>query len=194
MTDHHPIVVVRSGVACVDLTCQAAGEGQTISSSRRGVGGRGKGSFEVVKENGAVGNRTLPTAMSVRNLGQSPRVLGSQAILDGGRNHLPSRRGTRESLPSPLSVMLLLSMAVVPEERCAFRRRFRRAKEATAGECGLVSEFLGGQTPIRVVATAFGWEPFRLHSIADMFPESGMQSNFLNKFNVMDVIVNRRSA
>ena len=56
-----------------------------MSSSRQGVGGRGKGSFEVVEENGAAGNRTLPTAMSVRNLGQSPHVLGSQAILDGGR-------------------------------------------------------------------------------------------------------------
>ncbi|KAI2513045.1 hypothetical protein MHU86_1336 [Fragilaria crotonensis] len=86
-------------------------------------------------------------------------------------------------------------MAVVPEERRAFRRRFRRAKKASApGECGLVGGFLGGRTPIRVVATAFGWEPFRLRSIADMFPESGMQSNFLNEFYVMDVIVNRRSA
>ena len=27
-----------------------------------------------------------------------------------------------------------------------------------------------------------------------MFPELGMQSNFLNEFYVMDVIVNRRSA
>ncbi|KAI2493085.1 hypothetical protein MHU86_21469 [Fragilaria crotonensis] len=135
----------------------------------------------------------MPTAMSVRNLGQSPRVLGSQAIVDGAESP-PLRRGT-ESLPTPSSVMSLLSMAVVPEERRAFRRRFRRAKKASApGECGLVGGFLGGRTPIRVVATAFGWEPFRLRSIADMFPESGMQSNFLNEFYVMDVIVNRRSA
>jgi hypothetical protein len=94
--------------------------------------------------------------------------------------------------------MLLLSMGVVPEERRAFRRAFRRrfrlAKKTSAGECGLVGEFLGGQTPIRVVATAFGWELFHLRSTADMFPESGMQSNFLNEFYVMDVIVNRRSA
>ena len=121
-----------------------------MSSSRRGVGGHGKGSYEVVEENGAAGNRTLPTAMSVRNLGQSPRVMGSQAILDGGRNHLPSRHGLRESLPIPSSVMSLLSMAVVPEERRAFRRRFQRAKKASEEECGLVSEFLGGRTPIHV--------------------------------------------
>ena len=47
-----------------------------MSSSRRGVGGREKGSFEVVEDNGAARNRTLPTAGSVRNLGQSPRVWG----------------------------------------------------------------------------------------------------------------------
>jgi hypothetical protein len=90
--------------------------------------------------------------------------------------------------------MSLLSMTVVPEERRAFRRRFRLAKKASTGECGPVGEFLGGRTPIGVVATAFGWELFQLRSAADMFPESGMQSNFLNEFYVMDGIVNRRSA
>jgi hypothetical protein len=91
--------------------------------------------------------------------------------------------------------LVQFSIAVVPEERRAFRRQFRRAKKASAqGACGLVGESLGGRTPIRVVASAFGWEPFRLRSIADMFPESGMQSNFLNEFYAMDVIVNRRSA
>ena len=97
---------------CVDLTCQAAGEGQTMALSWRRVGGGKMGSDEAVKQNSSTGNRTLPTAMSVRNLGQSPRVLGLQAILDGRRNRLPSRRGTWESLPSPLPVMSLLPMAV----------------------------------------------------------------------------------
>ena len=32
-----------------------------IQSTGYNIGGRGKGSFEVVKENGAAGNRTLPT-------------------------------------------------------------------------------------------------------------------------------------
>ena len=89
--------------------------------------------------------------------------------------------------------MSLLSMAVVPEERRAFRRRFQRAKK-DGGECGPVCEFLGGRTPIHVVARAYDCEPFRLRSLADMFPESGMQSNFLNEFYVMDVILNRWAA
>ena len=148
-----------------------------MSPSRHGVGGRKKGCDKTVKQNGGSLNRTLPTARSVQNLGQSPRALGSQAILDGGRNCLPSRRGKRGSLPSPQSVMSLLSMAVVPEERRAFRQRFRRAKK-DGGECGPVGEFLGGRTPISVVASAYGCEPSRLHSLADMFPESGTQSNF----------------
>ncbi|KAI2495151.1 hypothetical protein MHU86_19382 [Fragilaria crotonensis] len=75
-------------------------------------------------------------------------------------------------------------MAVVPEERSAFRQRFR-----TASGVGC-SEFLC-QTPISVVAEAFGCKPFRLRSAADMFPESGLQSEFLNEFYVMDVILNR---
>ena len=74
-------VVVRSGV--VDLTCQAAGEGQTMSPSQRRVGGRKKkGSNKAVEQNGGdTGNRTLPTArMSFWNVGQSPRV-----CIDDGR-------------------------------------------------------------------------------------------------------------
>ncbi len=89
---------------CADITCQVAGEGQTMALSQHGVGGGKKESDEAVKQNSATGNRTLPTAMSVRNPGQSPRVLGLQAIVDRGRNCLPSRRGKRESLPSPLTV------------------------------------------------------------------------------------------
>jgi hypothetical protein len=68
---------------CVDLTCQAAGEGQTMSPSQRRVGGRKKkGSNKAVEQNGGdTGNRTLPTArMSFWNVGQSPRV-----CIDDGR-------------------------------------------------------------------------------------------------------------
>jgi hypothetical protein len=43
-----------------------------------------KGSHKAVEQNGATGNWTFPTAMSVRNLGQSPCVLGLQAVLNGG--------------------------------------------------------------------------------------------------------------
>ena len=48
--------------------------------------------------------------------------------------------------------------------------------------------------PSHVVSSAYGCEPFRLRLLADMFPESGMQSNFLNEFYVMDAILNRRVA
>ena len=174
-----------------------------MSPSRRRVGDRKKkGSNKAVEQNGGdTGNRTLPMAMSFWNLGQSPRVLGSRAILDGGQKRLPSRRGDKECLPSPLAVMALLSVGVVPEGRRAFRRRFRRARKGEdharkkdGGECGPVGELLGGRTPIRVVASAYGCEPCRLRSLADMFPESGSQSNYLGEFYVMDVVLNRRSA
>ena len=106
-------------------------------SRRRRVGGRKKGrGNNAVEQNssGDTGNRTLPTAISFRNLGQSPRVSGSQAILDGGRKRLPSRRSDKERLPSPSAVMSLLSVGVVPEERRAFRRRFRRARKGRAAQ------------------------------------------------------------
>ena len=167
-----------------------------MSPSGRRVGGRKKGSNnKAVKQNGgAPGNQTLLTAMSFRNLGQSPRVSGLQAILDGGQKRLPSRRGNKERLPSPSAVMSLLIMAVVPEERRAFRRRFRCARKKDGGECAPVGEFLGGRTPIRVVASAYGCEPCQLRLLADMFPESGSQSNYLSEFYIMDVILNRGAA
>jgi hypothetical protein len=86
-----------------------------MAPSQRGIGGGKKGSNNSVEQNSSTGNWTLPTAISVWNFGQSPRVLGLQASLVGRWNCLPSRHGKRESLPSPLTVMSLLSMAVVPE-------------------------------------------------------------------------------
>jgi hypothetical protein len=124
-----------------------------MAPSRHGVDGGKKGSDKAVKQSSSTGNRTLSTAMSVRNLVQLSRALGSKAILDGRRSRLPSRRGTRESLPSPSKVMSLLSLAVVPEERRGFRQRFQRAKK-DGGECVLVSEFLGCRTPIHMVSSA----------------------------------------
>ena len=47
------------------------------------------------------------------------------------------------------------------------------------------------QTPISVLSKAFECEPLQLRSAAEMFPESGLQSEFLNEFYVMDVILNR---
>ena len=47
------------------------------------------------------------------------------------------------------------------------------------------------RTRISVLLKVFECEPLQLHSAADMFPESGLQSEFLNEFYVMDVILNR---
>ena len=86
--------------------------------------------------------------------------------------------------------MRLLPMAVISEERGAFRKRFRKASEDQDGRC---CEFLC-QTPITVIAKVFGCQPFQLRSAADMFPGSGAESAFLNEFYIMDVILNRALA
>ena len=83
--------------------------------------------------------------------------------------------------------MELLSTAVVPEERRAFRQRFEGARGYVDGAC---CDFLC-RTPISVVGRAFECEPLQLRLAADMFPESGLQSEFLNEFYIMDVILNR---
>ena len=129
------------------------------------------------------GNKTSPSVTCVRNLGNSPRVPGVRVLADGGKS-LPTQRDERRTRPTHLRVMSLLSMAVVPEERSAFRQRLKTA--SVDGCC----EFFC-QTPIGVIAKAFGCEPFRLRSAADMFPASGLQSEFLDEFYIMDVILNR---
>ncbi|KAI2506820.1 hypothetical protein MHU86_7605 [Fragilaria crotonensis] len=116
------IPLLSSEVALRGPYLPGSRRGQTMSSSRQGgVGGCGKGSNKVVQENGATGNLTLPTAMSVWNLGQLPRDLGSLAILDGGRNCLPSRRGwdERESSES------LVSYVAVVHGCCTGRKGMR---------------------------------------------------------------------
>jgi hypothetical protein len=47
------------------------------------------------------------------------------------------------------------------------------------------------QTPNSVVGKAFGCEPLQLRLAADMFPESWIESEFLNEFYIMDIILNR---
>jgi hypothetical protein len=131
-------------------------------------------------------NRTFPSVTSVRNLGNSPRVPGGHFVAGGRRSHPGSHDevGTR---PTQRCIMELLSMAVDPEERRAFRQRFERAHEDESGAC---CDFLC-RTPISVLSKAFECELLQLCSAADMFPESGLQSEFLNEFYVMDVILNR---
>jgi hypothetical protein len=77
LPDHHPVCVVQSG----DVRTLPARQQE---SAKPWVGGCKKGSVKAVEQIGATGHQTLPTAMSVWNLGQLPRVLKLQAILVGG--------------------------------------------------------------------------------------------------------------
>jgi hypothetical protein len=154
-----------------------------MSPNRRGAAGCRRKKNKVA----GMGRRTSACKTSVLNLGNSPRVPGVSVVADETKKSLPAGRDERESLPTRRRIMSLLSMAIVPEERGAFRRRFRDASKA---EDGSAREFLC-KTPIGVVAKAFECEPVQLRSAADMFPEPRIQSGFLNEFYVMDVILNR---
>ena len=99
---------------------------------------------------------------------------------------LPVVRNECESRPTHRRIMSLLSMAVIPEERGAFRKRFRVAtKHNDRRHLGFLC-----QTPISFVGKAFGCGPLQLRLAADMFPESRIESEVLNEFYVMDVILN----
>ncbi len=108
-------------------------------------------------------------------------------MADETKKSLAAGRNERESLPTRRRIMSLLSKAIAPEERGAFRRRFR---DASRDDDGSAREFLC-KTPIGVVAKAFECEPVQLRLAADMFPEHRIQSRFLNEFYVIDVILNR---
>ena len=145
------MVVVRLELALSSLPCQEAGE-SPMSPNRRGVN-VGEGKMVVgekvankvakkrfakkvakkvakkrVAEVAETWNRTSPSVTSVRNLGNSPRVPGGH-VVDGGGKSRPGSRDERGSHPTQRCIMELLSVAVVPEERRAFRQRF----EATQG-------------------------------------------------------------
>ncbi len=199
------MVVARFELALSGLSCQEAGE-SPVSPNRRGVnvGERGmvvgekvankvtekrvakKVAKKRVAEVAETCNRTSPSVTLVRNLGNSPRVPGGHVVAGRGRS-LPGSRDERGTRPTQRCIMDLLSMAVVPEERHVFRQRFEGARNDENGAC---CNFLC-QTPITVLSKAFECERLQLRSAADMFLESGLQSEFLNEFNVMDVILNR---
>ena len=144
------------------------------------------------KKLAATGNKTSPSVACVRNLGNSPRVPGACMGADHVRvSSFQLWRNERRSRPTHQRIMSLLSMAVVLEERSAFRKRFwnARSQDVDRAEC---CEFLC-QTPITVIAKAFGCKPFRLRSAADMSPESRLQSEFRNAFYVMDVVLSNRA-
>ena len=137
-------------------------------------------------------NRTSPCKTSVLNLGKTPRVPGLHVDEQKeAKKRLPAGRDEKHSLPSNIRIMLLLSMAVVPEERRGFRRRFRRASKDDKGKKFDPTSSNVCNVPISWVAKAFQCEPFQLRRAGDMFPESRIESEFLNEFYIMDVVLNR---
>jgi hypothetical protein len=139
-----------------------------------------------------MGNKTSPCKTSVLNLGKTPRVPGSHDVDEkkDANKQLPAKRNERESLPTNRRIMRLLSMAVIPEKRSAFRQRFRQASKDEKKHVKSEQSNLC-HVPMSWIAKAFQCEPFQLRRAGDMFPEARIESEFLNEFYVMDVILNR---
>ena len=164
-----------------------------------------------------VRQKTSPSKGAVKNMGLSPRLPiepcnpqapgNKEATIKSFR----SNPVTKKVMPSHRRIMLMLSMAVVPEERAAFRARFRQARRehgnnvgndaatdntACNRNCGLHDKCAGdealvGVTPIRWIGKAFESDPYQLVSPEEMFPESRTESDFMNDIYVLDVILNR---
>ncbi|KAI2493451.1 hypothetical protein MHU86_21108 [Fragilaria crotonensis] len=117
-----------------------------------------------------MGNKTSVQDVGAK-FGKTPRVPGLHVVDEkkDAKKQLPAKRNERESLPTNRRIMRLLSMAVIPEERSAFRRRFRRAskderKHAKSEQSNLC------HVPMSWIAKAFQCEPFQLRRAGDMFP------------------------
>ena len=149
---------------------------------------------------GGMGMRSSTSTTSYRNMGETnPRLpqevgpeipdLDFEARDDAGA--LPLQRAKRNKIvPSHRRLMFMLSMAVVPEERAAFRQRFRDAKSSHDSAASLPSRMVGA-TPLGWIASAYECEPYQLTHARDMFPTSRIESEFLNEFYILDVILNR---
>ena len=141
--------------------------------------------------------RTSPCVSSVQNLGRqsrrSRRASASRAGSRGGNAHharLP-HRPPRKFLPSQPQVIVLLSMAIIPEERVFFRELFwlaaqhkrRYHRERFSCVCNI---------PISWIAQAYRCDmPLGLRHPGDVFPNSELESAFFNDFHIVDVILNR---
>lgn len=148
------------------------------------------------KKVAGVANKNSPCTTSVLNLGNTLRVPGAHTVdMETDAKVVLPDRDEKQTLPTKVRMMSMLSMAVIPEERRAFRRRFRRAskeerKNPVPNSCAPgVSDLC--TVPISWIAKAFECEPFQLRCAGDMFPESQTESEFLNEFYVMDVVLNR---
>ena len=126
--------------------------------------------------------RTSPCRTSCKNLGLTSR--GTTVVTT-----LPDRK-PRKFLPSQLQIRALLLRAVVPEERGEFERLFWEV--ATIGDEERPDVACIGKTPLNWILWAYQCEyPFQLQHVGKIFQESGTVSEFLDKFYLMDVILNR---
>lgn len=138
--------------------------------------------------------KTSPCTTAVLNMGKTPRVCASH-IVDkeaDAKKRLPAMRDERHCLPSKERIMLLLSMAVIPEQRACFKERFQnaastddRSRPQSSGGPHLCN------IPMNWIGKAYECEPFQLRVASDMFPSSLTESEYLNEFYIMDVILNR---
>jgi hypothetical protein len=127
-----------------------------------------------------LGNNGAPAAAVVNNEGN-----------DGAAAALPDRE-PRKFLPSQQQILALLSRAVVPEERDEFEGRFREVATAGKEEHHPDDDTCIGRTPLSWISWAYQCEyPFQLRHLGDMFPNTGIESEFLDEFYIMDVILNR---
>jgi hypothetical protein len=124
--------------------------------------------------------------MSVLNLRKTPRVSGAHVMdMETEAVVIFPDCNEKHTLPTKVRIMLMLSMAVIPEERRAFRRKFCQASKKDEWNdreqkpCATsVSDVCA--VPISWIAKAFKCEPFQLRCTGNMFPKS-----------IMDVILNR---
>jgi hypothetical protein len=172
-----PYSGARLGLDCLACSCHTVGERANMSPNRRD------------NDKLAHKERTSPCQTSVLNLGSTPRLSASH-IYDKERDELTALpdRDPRKWLPSQVQAMTLLSRAVVPEGRDDFVCRFGAAVEGGRKE----DDVAICATPVRWLAQAYQCDvPYKLREASDMFPGSGIESEFLNEFYVMDVILNR---
>ena len=106
------------------------------------------------------GNKTSPCKTSVLNLGKSPQVPGLRVVNneqqkdDAKEKGLLATRNERDSLPKNRRIMLLFSLAFIPEQRSAFRRRFQQASKDDKGEKSKCSSSNLCNIPISWIAKA----------------------------------------
>ena len=144
-------------------------------------------------------NKTSPCTTSVLNLGKTPRVPGAHMVdMETEAEVVLPDRNEKHTLPTKVRIMSMLSMAVIPEEMRAFRQRFCQASKKDDKRnnmeqkpCAIgVSDMCA--VPISWIAKTFKCKPFQLHCApGNMFPESRIESEFLNEFYVIDVVLNR---